>query len=173
VLLVLGLAADRWRPSRERAALLARSSAASARSAAPRQPAVACRLRRAPLLTPRRAAAAASALDTALRATRPLERSRTRQELLDDDLRACRGTATCGPRATAYAAGSAPWGDLLAAIDRDPEAFLGGSDGDVRVTRQRRRWTRCSRPAPTPERVRQALGRGTSGAGEAGAAPRR
>ena len=70
------------------------------------------------------------------------------------DLRAARA---------AYADRLGAWADLLATIDREPSAFLGGSDGDARRTRTAAVDALLA-AGVDPERVRRALGRGTPAA---------
>jgi len=172
VLLVLGVAADRWRVDRERAALLSTVEEAERTVAASLDSLLSLADYAGPLLTTEDVPAASrrSALATlAQDAARWEPRVRSRQALVEDtvvlpwhgDLRAAR---------EAYVRRLTAWADLLAAVDRDAEALLGGSDGDVRRTRQQAVDALLEAGAD-PERVRRALGLGADG--EAGRALRR
>jgi hypothetical protein len=174
VLLVLGLAADRWQADRERTALLATVERSETTVTASLDSLLSLADYAGPLLTTEDVPATSrrSALATLARdAARTRGSQRARQELVDDgrllpwhrDLRAAR---------EAYARRLAAWADLLAMMDRDPEAFLGGSDGDIRRTRQQA-VDALLRAGADPERVRRALGRGALDAGEARSTSRR
>ena len=175
VLLVLtGLAADRWQAERERAALLTAVEEAESTVSASLDSLLSLADYAGPLLTSEDVPAASrrSALTTLGRdAARWEPRIRAREDAVQDtavlpwhrDLRAARA---------AYVDRLTTWADLLATIDSDPEAFLGGSDGAVRGTRQRAVDALLAAGAD-PERVRRALGRGAVTTGEAGAVPRR
>jgi hypothetical protein len=178
LLLAAGLAADRWRLDRERSALLGTVEQAEGTVSASLGSLLSLVDYAGPLLTSADVPAASrrSALVTLSRdAARWEPRIRARQELVDDavvlpwhdDLRAAR---------EAYASRLTVWADLLATVEQDPEAILGGSDGDVTRTRSRAVDALLAAGAD-PERVRRALGRGTEVAGAAtsgeGAAPLR
>ena len=159
--LALGFFADRWRVDRERDALLATVEQAEGTVAASLDSLLSLADYVGPLLTSEDVPAASrrSALATlAQDAARWEPRVRAREALVEDaavlpwhrDLRAAR---------EAYVRRLTAWADLLATVDRDAEAFLGGSDGDVRRTRQRAVDALLAAGAD-PERVRRALGRG-------------
>jgi len=161
-LLVLALAADRWRVERERAALLTAVEQAESTVTASLGSLVSLADYAGPLLTAEGVPAATrrSALATLSRdAARWEPRVRARQDLVEGadvlswhgDLRAARA---------AYLRRLTAWADLLATVDRDAEAFLGGSDGDVRRTRSRA-VDALLQAGADPERVHRALGRGT------------
>jgi hypothetical protein len=169
LLLVIGLAADRWQADRERAALLATVEDAERTVTASLDSLLSLVDYAGPLLTSADVPAASrrSALVTLSRdAARWEPRIRAREELVEDagalpwhgDLRTAR---------EAYARRLTAWADLLATVERDPEAVLGGSDGDVTRTRARAVDALLAAGAD-PDRVRRAVGRG-----EAGALPRR
>ena len=174
VLLAVGLALDRWQADRERTALLATVEEAESTVTASVSSLLSLADYAGPLLTNEDAPAASrrSALGTLARdAARWEPRVRAREEQLDDrlllpwhgDLRAAR---------EAYARRLVAWADLLATVDRDPAAFLGGSDGEVRRTRAEAVDALLAAGAD-PERVRRALGSGAADAGEAEGGPRR
>jgi hypothetical protein len=174
LLLVLGVAADRWRLDRERAAVLTAVEEAESTVTASLDSLLSLADYAGPLLTNEDVPPASrrSALTTLARdAARWEPRIRAREELVADaavlpwhrDLRDAK---------QAYVGRLTTWADLLATIDSDPEAFLGGSDADVRETRQRAVDALLAAGAD-PERVRRALGRGARPAGEAEAAARR
>ncbi len=165
VLLLTGLATDRWRVDRERAALLTAVEQAEATVEASVSSLLSLADYAGPLLTNEDASAASrrSAFATLSRdAARWEPRVRAQQVLVEDaavlpwhgDLRAAR---------EAYARRLVAWGDLLATVDQDPEALLGGSDGDVRRTRSQAVDALLAAGAD-PERVRRALGRGEAAA---------
>ena len=174
VLLLAGLAADRWRADRERSALLTSVEEGERTVTASVTSLLSLADYAGPLLTAEDAPAASrrSALATlAQDAARWAPRVRARREVVEDaavlpwhgDLRSAR---------EAYVRRLGAWADLLATVERDPEAFLGGSDGPVRSTRARAVDALLAAGAD-PERVRRALGRGAVTTGEAGAVPRR
>ena len=174
VLLAVGLALDRWQADRERTALLATVEEAESTVTSSVSSLLSLADYAGPLLTNADAPAASrrSALGTLARdAARWEPRVRAREEQLDDrlllpwhgDLRAAR---------EAYARRLVAWADLLATVDRDPAAFLGGSDGEVRRTRAEAVDALLAAGAD-PERVRRALGSGAADAGEAEGGPRR
>ena len=161
VALAVGLFADRWRVDHERAALLATVEEAESTVSGSLDSLVSLADYAGPLLTAEDVPAASrrSALATLSRdAARWEPRVRAREALVQDaavlpwhrDLRAAR---------TAYLRRLTAWADLLSTVDRDAEAFLGGSDGDVRRTRQRAVDALLEAGAE-PERVRRVLGRG-------------
>ena len=163
LLLVAGLAVDRWRLDRERTALLATVEEAEGTVEASLGSLLSLVDYAGPLLTGADVPAASrrSALVTLSRdAARWEPRVRAREELVDDaavlpwhgDLRTARD---------AYARRLSAWADLLATVDRDPEAILGGSDGDVTRTRSRAVDALVAAGAD-PERVRRLLGRGAT-----------
>ena len=174
VLLLAGLAADRWRADQERDRLLTAVETAERTVTASQSSLLSLADYAGPLLTTEDVPAASrqSALVTIARdAARWEPRVRAAGGRLDDtavlpwhgDLRTARA---------AYADRLGAWADLLATIDREPSAFLGGSDGDVRRTRAQAVDALVT-AGMDPARVRRALGRGTPSAGEAGASPRR
>ena len=174
VLLALGLALDRWQADRERTALLATVEEAESTVAASVSSLLSLADYAGPLLTNEDAPAASrrSALSTLSRdAARWEPRIRAREDALEDavvlpwhgDLRAAR---------EAYARRLAAWADLLATVDRDPAALLGGSDGEVRRTRAEAVDALLAAGADA-DRVRRALGRGAPDAGEGGTRSRR
>ncbi len=174
LLLVVGLAADRWRVDRERSALLATVEQAESTVAASLDSLLSLADYAGPLLTTEDVPAASrrSALATLSRdAARWEPRIRARKEMVGDavvlpwhgDLRNAR---------EAYTRRLDTWADLLAEVDRDPEAFLGGSDGEVRRTRQRAVDALLAAGAD-PKRVRRALGRGAVDAEEGESASQR
>ena len=162
VLLLAVLAADRWRADRERDRLLAAVETAERTVTASQSSLLSLADYAGPLLTTEDVPAASrrSALVTISRdAARWVPRVRAEEGRLDDtsvlpwhgDLREARA---------AYVDRLGAWADLLAVIDREPSAFLGGSDGDVRRTRTRAVDALLA-AGVDPERVRRALGRGT------------
>ena len=174
LLLVVGVAADRWRLDRERSALLATVEEAETTVTASVSSLLSLADYAGPLLISEDAPAASrrSALATLSRdAARWEPRIRAREQAVEDavvlpwhgDLRAAR---------EAYGRRLVAWADLLATVDRDPEAFLGGSDDEVRRTRSQAVDALLAAGAD-PERVRRALGRGALETGEAGAGARR
>ncbi len=174
VAVALAFAADRWRADRERAALLATVEQAEATVTASLDSLLSLADYAGPLLTTEDVPPASrrSALATLSRdAARWEPRVRSQEALVQGtvvlpwhgDLRAARA---------AYVRRLTAWADLLATVDRDAESFLGGSDGDVRRTRQRAVDALLEAGAD-PERVRRALGRGAASAAEAAGALRR
>ena len=161
VTLLVGVLGDRWLVDRERAALLATVEQAESTVSASLGSLLSLADYVGPLLTSEDVPAASrrSAFFTLSRdAARWVPRVRAQEALVEDvavlpwhrDLRAAR---------QAHVRRLAAWADLLATVDRDAEAFLGGSDGDVRRTRQRAVDALLAAGAD-PERVRRALGRG-------------
>ena len=161
VALALGFLADRWRIDRERAGLLATVEEAESTVTASLHSLLSLAEYVGPLLTAEDVPAASrrSAFATLSRdAARWEPRIRAREALVEDtavlpwhrDVRAAR---------QAYVRRLTAWSELLATVDRDAEAFLGGSDGDVRRTRQQAVDALLEAGAD-PERVRRALGRG-------------
>jgi hypothetical protein len=174
VLLLAGLAADRWRADRERSALLTTVEASERTVAASVTSLLSLADYAGPLLTAEDAPAESrrSALATlAQDAARWEPRVRAGRVAVDDasvlpwhgDLRSAR---------EAYERRLGAWADLLATVERDPEAFLGGSDGAVRTTRARAVDALLAAGAD-PERVRRALGRGAADSREGAADARR
>jgi hypothetical protein len=173
LLLALGLGLDRWQADRERAALLATVEESERTVEASVTSLLSLADYAGPLLTDADAPAASrrSALATLSRdAARWEPRVRARQRLVDDalvlpwhgDVRAAR---------RAYDRRLTAWADLLATVEREPSAFLGGSDGAARRTRAEAVDALLAAGAD-PERVRRALGRGVV-TGEGGTGSRR
>jgi hypothetical protein len=174
VLLLAGLAADRWRADRERSALMTTVEAGERTVAASVTSLLSLADYAGPLLTAEDAPAESrrSALATlAQDAARWEPRVRAGRAAVDDaavlpwhgDLRSAR---------EAYERRLGAWADLMATVERDPQAFLGGSDGAVRTTRARAVDALLAAGAD-PERVRRALGRGAPDSREGAADARR
>ena len=163
MLLLAGLAADRWRADRERDRLLTAVETAERTVTASQSSLLSLADYAGPLLTTEDVPAASrrSALVTISRdAARWEPRVRAAAGSARRARRCSPGTATCATARAAYADRLGAWADLLAAIDREPSAFLGGSDGDVRRTRAEAVDALLA-AGVDPERVRRALGRGT------------
>jgi hypothetical protein len=174
LLLLVGVALDRWQADRARTALMATVEECESTVTASLDSMLSLVDYAGPLLTSADVPAASrrSALVTLSRdAARWAPRIRAREPGVRDelvlpwhgDLRAAR---------QAYARRVVAWADFLAAVEREPEAVLGGSDGEVTRSRQQAVDALLAAGAD-PERVRRALGRGVPDAGEAGALARR
>ena len=174
LLLLVGVALDRWQADRARTALMATVEECESTVTASLDSMLSLVDYAGPLLTSADVPAASrrSALVTLSQdAARWEPRIRARERTVRDglvlpwhrDLRAAR---------QAYARRVVAWADFLAAVEREPEAVLGGSDGEVTRLRQQAVDALLAAGAD-PERVRRALGRGVPDAGEAGALARR
>jgi hypothetical protein len=174
VLVALGIGLDRWQADRERSALVTTVEQAERTVSASVSSLLSLADYAGPLLTNEDAPAASrrSALSTLSRdAARWEPRVRAREDVLDDavllpwhgDLRTAK---------EAYARRLVAWADLLATVERDPEAFLGGSDDDVRRTRAEAVDALLAAGADAA-RVRRSLGRGVLPSGEGGTDVRR
>ena len=174
LLLLVGVALDRWQADRARTALMATVEECESTVTASLDSMLSLVDYAGPLLTSadvpaasRRSALVTLSQDAARWEPRIRARERTVREGLvlpwHGDLRAAR---------QAYARRVVAWADFLAAVEREPEAVLGGSDGEVTRSRQQAVDALLAAGAD-PERVRRALGRGVPDAGEAGALARR
>jgi hypothetical protein len=174
LLLLVGVALDRWQADRVRTALMATVEECEGTVTASLDSMLSLVDYAGPLLTSadvpaasRRSALVTLSQDAARWEPRIRARERTVREGLvlpwHGDLRAAR---------QAYARRVVAWADFLAAVEREPEAVLGGSDGEVTRSRQQAVDALLAAGAD-PERVRRALGRGVPDAGEAGALARR